>query len=72
MGVYDALDKTKVNMKLLEAIDNLENALIFISYAKTEINSRFSGSSFDVYQKVLSNLYMSISVVKDQLENLYS
>lgn len=71
MGAYDTLDKTKVNMKLSEAIGNLENALIYITYAKDEINSEFSGSSFDVYQKVLDDLYTSISGIKNQLENLY-
>lgn len=71
METFDTLDRTKVNTKVSEAVSDLESALMYIVYAKSEIISKFSGESFDAYVDELDSLYESIRNTKDTLNDLY-
>lgn len=71
MDIFDTLDRTKINTKVSTAISDLDSALNYIIYAKSEIQKKFSGESFDAYIAVLDSLYESIRTTKNQLNNLY-
>lgn len=71
MDTFDTLDRTKINTKISAAISDLDSALTYITYAKSEIQSKFSGESFAAYIDVLDSFYESIRTTKNQLNNLY-
>lgn len=71
MDTFDTLDRTKINTKVSTAISDLDSALNYITYAKSEIQKKFSGESFDAYIAVLDSLYESIRTIKNQLNDLY-
>lgn len=69
--LMETLDRTTINRNVSTAIGELDNALIYITYAKNEIRNNFSGESFDAYVDVLNSLYNSIMITKNQLDSLY-
>ena len=68
----ECYEKALANNRLFRVtLCDLDSALTYISYAKSEIQSKFSGESFAAYVDVLDSLYESIRTTKNQLSNLY-